>query len=107
MQCEHTLRCVRMCAINLALRNLYGYVIQGNSLADERRLVYRTGFDLSGFISEVPLGDCPEPVQMIVAKQTPPIDSFLESASLHEPRLDTDIATEEQLSQPKSQLRLF
>ena len=39
------LRCVRMTAINLALRNLYGYVIWGNTLANERRLVYRTGFD--------------------------------------------------------------
>ena len=54
-------------AINLALRNLYGFVIWGNSLADERRLVYRTGFDLKGFISEVPLGDLPEPVQQFAA----------------------------------------
>src|SRR5439155_58646 len=59
------LRCVRMTAINLALRNLFGFVIWGNSLADERRLVYRTGFDLKGFISEVSLGDLPEPVQRI------------------------------------------
>ena len=59
------LRCVRMCAINLALRNLSGYVIHGNSLTDERRHVYRTGFDLVGFISEVPLDACPEPVRRI------------------------------------------
>ena len=37
------LRCVRMTAINLALRNLYGYVIWGNSLTNDRRLIYRTG----------------------------------------------------------------
>lgn len=72
------LRCVRMTTINLALRNLYGYVIWGNTLANERRLIYRTGFDLTGFISEVPLGDCPEPVQMIAAQSplpTPPDES--------------------------------
>ena len=69
------LRCVRMCAINLALRNLYGYVIHGNSLADERRLVYRTGFDLTGVISEVQLGDCPESVQKIVTEPTSSAES--------------------------------
>src|SRR5207249_1665656 len=67
------LRCVRMTAINLALRNLYGYVIWGNSLADEHRLVYRTGFNLAGFISEVPLASCPEPVQQIATNPTPPL----------------------------------
>jgi hypothetical protein len=49
------LSCVRMTAINLALRNLYGHVIWGDTLANERRLVYRTGFDLRGFICEVPV----------------------------------------------------
>lgn len=52
------LRCVRMTAINLALRNRYGHVIWGNSLTNERRLVYRTGFDLQGFIREVPAENC-------------------------------------------------
>ncbi len=66
------LRCVRMTTINLALRNLYGYVIWGNTLANERRLVYRTGFDLTGFISEVPLGECPEPVQKIAVQSSAP-----------------------------------
>ena len=61
-----------MTAINLALRNLYGYVIWGNSLADEQRFVYRTGFDLTGYISEVPLGDCPEPVQRIAVQSSAP-----------------------------------
>lgn len=37
------LRCVRMTAINLALRNLTGYVIHGNGLVNECRLVYETG----------------------------------------------------------------
>lgn len=54
------MRCVRMTAINLALRNLYGYVIWGNSLTAEQRLVYQTGFDGVGFIREVPpSGDAP------------------------------------------------
>ena len=65
-----------MTTINLALRNLYGCVIWGNTLANERRLVYRTGFDLTGFISEVPLGDCPEPVQKIAVQSSePPLET--------------------------------
>lgn len=52
------LRCVRMTAINLALRNLYGYVIWGNSLAVEQKLIYRTGFNSRGFVREVPPETC-------------------------------------------------
>ena len=96
-----------MCAINLALRNLYGYVIQGNSLSDERRLIYRTGFDLTGVIAEVPLGECPEPVQKIVAEPAPPIESPSIPTSPHETHLDGNDASVEQPSQPKGQLRLF
>ena len=59
----------------MALRNLYGHVIWGNSLGIEQRLVYRTGFNLRGFVREVPLGDCPEPVQKIVAEPTLSSDS--------------------------------
>jgi hypothetical protein len=61
------IRCVRMTGINLALRNLYGYVIYGNSLANEQRLIYRTGFDLCGFIREIPLAECPTPIAQSVA----------------------------------------
>lgn len=46
-------RCVQMTAINLSLRNLYGWVILGNSLANEAQLIYRTGFNGKGFIAEV------------------------------------------------------
>ena len=42
------LRCVRMTAINLALRNLYGYVLWGNSLSGEVKLAYRTGMNMTG-----------------------------------------------------------
>jgi N-6 DNA methylase len=38
-------RCVQMSAINLALRNLYGYVFWGDSLRNEIKLAYRTGFN--------------------------------------------------------------
>jgi hypothetical protein len=65
------LRCVRMTAINLALRNLYGYVIHGNSLMLEQKLVYRTGFDGRGVIAEVPLAACPESVRQVVANPAP------------------------------------
>ncbi len=91
------LRCVRMCAINLALRNLYGYVIQGNSLANERRLVYRTGFDLVGVISEICLQDCPPKVQEI-ATQAP------EDA---QPPSESSPTQSEAPVLPKKQLGLF
>lgn len=42
------LRCVKMTAINLALRNRYGYVLWGNSLARECKLGYRTGMNMAG-----------------------------------------------------------
>jgi len=41
-------RCVRMTTINLALRNLYGYVLWGNSLGSEVKLGYRTGMNMFG-----------------------------------------------------------
>ena len=67
------LRCVRLTALNLAFRNLYGYVTWGNSLGLEKKLVYRTGFDLQGFIREIPLEDCPAPVRQAVTQ--PPVTS--------------------------------
>jgi hypothetical protein len=52
------LRCVRMTSINLALRNLYGYVLWGNSLAGEVKLAYRTGMNMDGgFIRHVRPGE--------------------------------------------------
>ena len=84
------LRCVRMTAINMALRNLYGHVIWGNSLGTEKRLVYRTGFNLRGLVREVPLGDCPDPVQK-TASQPPaapsstPLDSSSEQHETQRP----------------------
>lgn len=90
------IRCVRMTALNLAFRNLYGYVIWGNTLALEQKLVYRTGFDGRGFICEVALNACPTRVQHTItdAPSTMPIDQ-------PSPAPDNDPTT------PKQQGRLF
>lgn len=75
------LRCVRMTAINLALRNRYGYVIWGNSLGRDRRLVYRTGFNLRGFVRGIPLAECPGPVQQTAHAVDPMEDSSAAESS--------------------------
>lgn len=41
-------RCVQMTAINMGLRNLYGFVLWGNSLARDVKLGYRTGLNMYG-----------------------------------------------------------
>jgi len=92
------LRCVRLTALNLAFRGLYGYVIWGNSLKMEKRLVYRTGLGLRGFIREVPLAECPVPVrEMTVEVPTPRGES----------EQDDLTSTISVLSMPKIQLKLF
>jgi hypothetical protein len=73
------LRCARMTAINLGLRNLYGYVIWGNSLALEERLVYSTGLNINGgVIRELPPAERPEVPKVELAPQhangKPPTD---------------------------------
>ncbi len=70
------LRCVRMTALNLAFRNLYGYVVWGNTFRLEQKLVYRTGFNGLGFIREVPVESCPAPVKHIIetGAADPPAD---------------------------------
>lgn len=68
------LRCVRITALNLALNNLYGWVLWGDSLKNERRLAYRTGFDGRGFVCEAPVDECPlpaEPPELQNAGQSP------------------------------------
>lgn len=92
------LRCVRMTALNLAFRNLYGYVIHGNSLAVEARLAYRTGFNGRGVIRPVPLEQCQELlVQMKAAG--PSTDETKPTAE------DADPIPE--APTPSSQLKLF
>jgi N-6 DNA methylase len=102
------LRCVRMCSLNLALRNLYGYVLHGNSLANERRLVYRTGFDLTGFISEVALRDCPEPVQKIAVQSfRRPLEGAPTPTPLDQANHADTVDHEATLPRRTNQLRLF
>jgi hypothetical protein len=90
------LRCVRMTAFNLAFRNRYGHVIWGDSLRDEQRLVYRTGFNGRGFLREVPLADCPPPVQAAAATvvDTCPVPSGEQESAID-------------LGRPATQLRFF
>lgn len=66
------LRCVRMTAINLALRNRYGHAIWGNSLGVDQRLVYETGrVEVWGnAIREIRLADSPTGVREL-ATETP------------------------------------
>jgi hypothetical protein len=64
------LRCARMTAINLALRNLYGWVVWGNALSSEEWLYYRTGFNLrGGVIEKIEPARVPETVKTIVEEQ--------------------------------------
>jgi hypothetical protein len=88
-----------MTAINLALRNLYGYVIHGNSLADEQRRIYQTGFNLRGFVREIPFGECPEPVQQAASAASMPADLIAADAPA--------ISDAPSPSRPEKQLRLF
>jgi hypothetical protein len=94
------LRCVRLTAINLALRNLYGYVIWGNSLGLKKKLVYRTGFNLRGVIREVPIENCPAPVQRSAVNQS--TDSVPPSVEEADGTTSNDAP-----SKPKAQLFLF
>ena len=59
-------RCAQITAINLALRNRYGWAIHGDSLSQKQWRIYRTGFDGRGVIAEVALPESPEPIKRIV-----------------------------------------
>jgi hypothetical protein len=88
-----------MTAINLALRNLYGYVIHGNSLADEQRRIYQTGFNLRGVVREIAIAECPEPVRQAVSSAPIPAGPIAADARAI---LDAPPPV-----QPGTQLRLF
>jgi hypothetical protein len=96
------LRCVRMTAINLALRNLCGYVVWGNSLGLEKKLVYRTGFNLRGVIREIPIDKCTAPVQQVANAPVESLHEVTTDESNTSPKSDDD----EPLPRGK-QLRLF
>ncbi len=58
------LRCVFMTAINLGLRNLRGYVVHANTLTLETFRALQTGFNMAGgVIQEIPIEQCPVPLQ--------------------------------------------
>lgn len=65
------LRCVRMTALNLAFRNLYGYVVWGDSLRAEQRRIFRTGFNGRGFIAEVEPQKVPEQAREVIEEKLP------------------------------------
>ena len=68
------LRCVKMTAINLALRNLYGYVLWGNSLSNECKIGYRTGMNMAGgFIRHMRPGELAETLGTVDAADPSPI----------------------------------
>jgi hypothetical protein len=79
------LRCVKITAINLALHNLYGHVIWGNSLTNERKLVYETGFNGKGVIRRIADEEIPSVPAMKSAPAEPrseaPADSHSEKTS--------------------------
>jgi hypothetical protein len=94
------LRCVRMTAINLAMRNHYGHAVHGNSLTNTTDLIYETGRvqvwgNAIRKVNRVPLPDR-EPTELDVS---PPI----------EPERRTKSAVEDDPDAPSSgsQLRLF
>jgi hypothetical protein len=61
MYCDHRLRFAKMTTINLALRNLYGYVLWGNSLVNEVKQGYRTGMNMfGGFVRHMRPGELSE-----------------------------------------------
>jgi hypothetical protein len=100
-------RCVHMTAINLALRNLAGWVIWGDSMKNERRLVYRTGFNGRGFIREVPHQDCPPFVQRtteprVASAEPQAAPEAAEMPSAERPSTESDIVLP-----PARQRRLF
>ena len=124
-QCPHwlfvgkdtDLRCVRLTSLNLALRNLYGYVIHGNSLTNEEWLVYRTGFNGLGVIQELKIEECPSAVQQAAvdsqpddggdaAENVPHADAVV-TEPIEPNERPTAIVAELHTSKPKGQLRLF
>jgi len=101
------LRCVRLTAINMGLRNMYGYAIWGDSLQLEDKLVYRTGFNLEGgVIREIPIEACPAPVRNVAAEAST-VDSGAGSGTTEAPDSSPVDATSDETRDRTKQLRLF
>ena len=88
------LRCVKMTGLNLALRNQYGLVLWGNTLANEVKKAYRTGFHGRGFIREIPV------------EQIATIDDQPRPGTLPMPAVQSSIEREDE-DGPRRQLDLF
>lgn len=97
------LRCVRMTCLNMALRNLYGYVIHGNSLKDEVKLVYRTGLNARGGV--IRYATSQELNQQFGVEHQPEVDS--RPAATATVPLQANIQPVSPFAQPGKQLRLF
>ena len=86
-----------MTALNLAFRNLYGYVIWGNSLGFEKKLVYRTGFDGRGVLG--------------VRSHSPPVQQAVrdteQKLSTPTPAVADSAVDDVEPQRPRTQLRLF
>ena len=94
------LRCVRITAINLALWNLYGWVLHGNSLTGEVKLTYRTGFDTQGLIREVAPAECPVTIAQAIGQTASEVRAAVEAPA------DTEHPTETPLRSGR-QMHLF
>lgn len=81
------LRCTRMTAINLALRNYYGHVVHGNSLSNTTDLIYETGRvqvwgNAIRKVIHVPLPECePEVKDCTPPEPSEPFTSLSEGTS--------------------------
>jgi len=70
-------RCTKICALNMGLRNLYGWVVCGNSLTCETRFAYR----VAPFFHESPNGRRRGVIRDIPVEQTPALLISQETAA--------------------------
>lgn len=68
-------RCVKICALNMGLRNLYGWVVCGNTLTCENRFAYR----VAPFFHESPNGRRRGVIRDIPVEQTPALTTSLQT----------------------------
>ncbi|NQV28312.1 MAG: N-6 DNA methylase [Rhodopirellula sp.] len=71
-------RCVRICSINMGLRNLYGWVVCGNTLTCENRFAYR----VAPFFHESPNGRRRGVIRDIPVEQTPALTRSLQTGTV-------------------------
>jgi len=107
------LRCVRMSAINLALRNRYGHVVWGNSLTNETKLIYETGrLQVWGNairkVGHVPLPDRePEAIDLPIEIDGRDVATVTAGHEVAAPNADEHPAPSSRHDPSKRQLKLF